>query len=96
MKTVRFHPDAEAEMIAAAAYYERQQVDLGRHFLAAVQDATNRIVMNPALYGTVELDVQRCLTRTFPFGVLFRVRTDEILIMAVMHLRRDPSYWKYR
>ena len=40
--------------------------------------------------GTVELDVQRCLTRTFPFGVLFRVRTDEILIMVVMHLHRDP------
>lgn len=58
MKTVRFHPDAEAEMIAAAAYYERQQADLGRHFLASVQDAINRIVMNPALYGTVELDIQ--------------------------------------
>ena len=49
MKTVRFHHDAEAEMIAAAAYYERQQVDLGRRFLASVQDAANRIVMNPAL-----------------------------------------------
>ena len=71
MKTVRFHPDAEAEMIAAAAYYERQQVDLGRHFLAAVQDATNRIVMNLALYGTVELDVQRCLTRTSSPSVSF-------------------------
>ncbi len=96
MKTVRFHPDAEAEMIAAAAYYESQQADLGLRFLASVQDAMNRIVMNPALYGTVELDVQRCLTRTFPFGVLFRVRTDEILVMAVMHLNRDPSYWKKR
>ena len=96
MKTGRFHPDAEAEMIAAAAYYERQQVDLGRRFLASVQDAANRIVMNPALYGTVELDVQRCLTRTFPFGVLFRVRKDEILIMAVMHLHREPSYWRNR
>jgi len=34
MKPVRFHAEAESEMIAAAAYYEAQQVDLGRHFLS--------------------------------------------------------------
>lgn len=96
MKSVCFHSDAEAEMIAAAAYYETQQPDLGRRFLAAVQDAINRIVLNPRLYPTVELDVQRCLTKTFPFGVLFRERPNEIVIMAVMHLHRDPGYWKNR
>ena len=34
MKTVVFQADAEAEMIEAAAYYEAQQCDLGRRFLA--------------------------------------------------------------
>lgn len=96
MKTVRFHPDAEAEMIGAAAYYEAQQPDLGRRFLAAVQDAANRIAVNPRLFPIVELDVRRCLTRTFPFGVLFRERADGFVIMAVMHLHRDPGYWKKR
>ena len=96
MKTVRFHPDAEAEMISAAVYYEGLQADFGRRFLASVQDAVNRVSVNPDLYATVELDVRRCLTRTFPFGVLFRVQADVILIMAVMHLHRDPAYWKNR
>ena len=50
MKVVKFHPDAESEMIAAAAYYEEQQSDLGRRFLASVQDAINRIILNPSLY----------------------------------------------
>jgi len=72
MKAVKFHPDAESEMLAAAAYYEEQQPDLGRRFLASVQDAINRIMLNPHLYPTVDLDVRRCLTKTFPFGVLFR------------------------
>jgi plasmid stabilization system protein ParE len=91
MKDVRFHPDAEVEMIEAAAYYEAQQADLGRRFLAAVQDASNRIAVNPHLYAIVELDVRRCLTKTFPFGVLFRERPDAFVIMAVMHLHRDPD-----
>lgn len=96
MKIIRFHPDAEAEMIEAAAYYEAQQPGLGRRFLASVQDAVNRIVLNPKLYAVVELDVRRCLTKVFPFGVLFREHSNNIVIMAVMHLHRDPDYWKNR
>ena len=96
MKSVRFHPEAETEMIEAAAYYEAQQPHLGRRFLASVQDAVNRISVNPRLYPIVELDVRRCLTKTFPFGVLFRERPGKVVVMAVMHLHRDPDYWKNR
>jgi len=44
---VRFHPEAETEMIEAAVYYEDRQADLGKRFLASVQDAINNIVINP-------------------------------------------------
>jgi len=96
MKTVRFHPDAEIGMIKAAAYYEAQQTGLGRRFLASAQDAINRIILNPSLYTTIEPDIRRCLIKTFPFGVLFREHPDKLVIMAVMHLHREPDYWKNR
>lgn len=96
MKPVVFQADAETELIEAAAYYEAQQCDLGKRFLASVQDAINRIVLNPQLYPVIELDVRRCLTRTFPFGVLFRDRPDNIQVIAVMHLHREPDYWNNR
>ncbi|MBU1692742.1 MAG: type II toxin-antitoxin system RelE/ParE family toxin [Verrucomicrobia bacterium] len=96
MIAVQFHPDAESEMIRAAGYYETQQAGLGKRFLASVQDAINRILVNPKLYPVVEADIRRCLTRTFPFGILFRGQPDRIIIMAVMHLHRDPGYWKDR
>ncbi|MEI6563884.1 MAG: type II toxin-antitoxin system RelE/ParE family toxin [bacterium] len=66
MKVVKFHPDAESEMIAAAAYYEEQQPDLGRRFLASVQDAINRIILNPRLYA-----------RRQGWAVIDTVRDDE-------------------
>ncbi|HNW93572.1 MAG TPA: type II toxin-antitoxin system RelE/ParE family toxin [bacterium] len=96
MSAVRFHPAAAAELTAAARYYEGQQTGLGKRFLMSVQDAVNRIVANPGLYQIVEPNVRRCLTRTFPFGVLFRRRPGKIVIIAVMHLHRDPGYWKNR
>jgi hypothetical protein len=56
----------------------------------------NRIELNPEMYPVVEDDVRRCLTKTFPFGVLFRINPKFISVMAVMHLHRDPDYWKTR
>lgn len=45
MNSVRFNPAAEVEMIDAVAWYESQQVDLGKRFLTSVEDAINRIEM---------------------------------------------------
>jgi toxin ParE1/3/4 len=96
MRPVRFHPEAESEMIEAAAWYENQQTGLGKRFLTCVQDALNRVDLDPALYPLVDSDVRRCLTKTFPFGVLFQIKSDMLVILAVMHLHRDPGYWKNR
>ena len=49
MKLVKFHGDAEQELIAAAAYYENQKPTLGRRFLISIQDAINRVLINPAI-----------------------------------------------
>ncbi len=78
MSLIRFHPEAEAEMIEAAAWYEKQQADLGKRFLSTVQDSLNRIKINPLLFPIVEGDVHRCLTKTFPFGVIFQIKDDLI------------------
>jgi plasmid stabilization system protein ParE len=96
MKPVRFHPEAEAELISAATFYESQQKDLGRRFLTSVQDSLNRIQINPLLYHDIEDGVRRCLTMTFPFAVVFRIKPEQYEIIAVMHLHREPGYWKKR
>jgi plasmid stabilization system protein ParE len=95
MKVI-FHPEADAEVIAAAVYYEGQQENLGKRFLSSIEDGIARIRINPHLYPLIDEDVRRCLTRTFPFGILFRDRGDRIEIIAVMQLRRKPGYWKER
>jgi len=94
MKTITFHPDAEAEMHNAAVYYETQKKELGKHFIVSVQDAINRIRINPEMYPIIEMDVRRCLTKTFPFGIFFRDMPNQLVFVAVMHLHRDPNYWR--
>jgi len=91
-----FLAPAEEEMREAAAYYERQTPGLGHEFLAEVQRTVNRIVENPRVGHVVRRNIRRRLMPRFPFGILYRIDPHEIVIIAVMHLRRRPGYWADR
>jgi len=60
MTAVFFHPEADAELVAAAVYYEGQQEELGKRFLSSVEDSLARIRINPRLYPVIDGDVRRC------------------------------------
>jgi hypothetical protein len=54
------------------------------------------IIEKPEQWKLLEKDVRRCLTRVFPYAVLYTIEPDYILIVAVMHCHREPGYWKKR
>lgn len=94
--TYSFHPEAEAEFNGAIDYYEAREAALGYDFAVEVYAAIQRIVAYPRSWPVLEGDVRRCQTNRFPYGVLYAVEERQIFIVAVMHLRRDPDYWKHR
>lgn len=71
-------------------------LNLLKHSLNAVEDAVNRIRESPTRWQMVDEDVRRCLTRKFPYEILYTIEEDYILILAVMHCSREPGYWKNR
>jgi toxin ParE1/3/4 len=94
--TFHFHPEADEEFFEAAAYYEDCDpglgIDFSREVYAAIQNASDY----PAMWPEIAEQVCRCLVHRFPYGVLYSVEPDGIFILAVMHLHRDPDYWKHR
>ena len=93
---LEFHPEALAEYRAAALYYESIRVGLGERFTDMVEDALRRVIESPGTWRIMEGDVRRCLTHVFPYGVLFTIEPDFILVLAVSHLAQRPGYWKAR
>ena len=91
-----FHPEAEAEFEEAVSYYEERRKGLGYDFATEVYSAIQRIVACPKAWTGVEEDIRRCLIKRFPYGVMYSEKEDRIYILAVMHLRRNPGYWKHR
>ena len=91
-----FLAPAEEEMLEAARYDESQAQGLGWAFLAEVRRTVDHRAENPQAGTVVRGEIRRRLVRRFPFGVLYRLDPHEIIVMAVMHLRRRPGYWADR
>ncbi|MGB0128964.1 MAG: hypothetical protein WBP72_15095, partial [Rhodocyclaceae bacterium] len=92
----RFHPDAEAESLAAIEWYEDHAAGLGADFAVEIQAGIERAVAIPEASPSLGGDVRRVLIRRFPYGVVDAVRGECLLVLAVMHLRRSPDYWRER
>jgi plasmid stabilization system protein ParE len=69
---VIYHPAAEAELIQAAEYYERQVPSLGSQFLDAIEDAATGIIESPKRWPLLENGVRRFLLPRFPFAIYYR------------------------
>ncbi|HUF41215.1 MAG TPA: type II toxin-antitoxin system RelE/ParE family toxin [Verrucomicrobiae bacterium] len=91
-----FHPEALQEYREAVLYYRDRNPALALRFTEAVEEAIRRILDAPTRWRLLDEDIRRCLTRVFPYGVLYTIEHDFILIVAVMHCSREPGYWKRR
>ena len=95
---VEFHSQASAEFNDAIDYYNLRKPNLGREFAGEVREAVERIRDFPNAWALVieEEEIRRCQTHRFPYGVIYQVQPDRILIIAVAHLHRRPNYWRRR
>jgi len=91
-----FRPEAEAELLDARDWYEAERVGLGAVFAAAVETTITSVLQNPLAYPRVKSDTRRALVRRFPYAVYFRPTDDEIIVLAVLHGRRNPRHWRSR
>ena len=91
-----FHPDVRDDVDEAYKFYEGRQAGLGDDFLAAVREVYRRIQSQPRIHQVVWKTVRRGLTKRFPYGVFYRDLDDRVEVIAVYHLKQDPSGWQSR
>ncbi len=97
MKPIVFHPDAEAELDGAVAYYEGQREGIGLDFQAEAEHAIDMIQRNPLWCPRYkETNYRKCVLRKFPYTIFYMERDDSVWIAAVTHQKRRPDYWEKR
>ena len=84
---------AQLELDETVIYYENQQKNLGIKFAQEVKNCLDRIERFPEGWQKLTLNTRRALLQKFPYGVIYQIKTDLILIIAIANLRRKPNYW---
>lgn len=93
---VRFLSLAEREVNDAVAWYNEQSDNLGREFLDELDRAVRRVVSFPISCPELTSGLRRCLLARFPYGIIYGVEDDTVVVVAVAHLHRKPNYWSDR
>ncbi|PRM91572.1 plasmid stabilization protein [Aliarcobacter cryaerophilus] len=88
--------EASAELDDAFQYYEYEQENLGYRFISKFTDVLELIKFYPNGWHPLSKRVRRCLVKGFPYGIIYQVREEEIIIVAVANLHRKPNYWVER
>ena len=94
--TVRFLLEAEVELHDAVAFYNAQHAGLGNRLAAEISEGLARIVEYPHAWPLIGRRVRRYRLLKFPYGLVYVPLPSEIAVVAVMHLHREPAYWKAR
>jgi len=101
MKPLRIHEEAESEIRATIARYERACPGLGSEFWGEVQHTLALILERPAIRAIVRRvsvrgTARRMPLRRFPYFIVYRDRDQDIEMIALAHTSRLPGYWRTR
>jgi len=95
-RILRIEPLAEEDILRAHDWYSKQRSEVGDRFVSAADHCFLRITTSPMQFPCVHKLVRRALLRGFKYCVYFLVTDDEIIVLAVLHGRRNPDVWRQR
>lgn len=94
--TYRFHPEARLEYLEAIVHYLEAGDHLAEGFVAEVERGIASLLAHPDACTPAGKNARRYILRRYPFAICYTVVGDTILIVALMHLKRRPRYWRRR
>ena len=63
---------------------------MGRSSFDASFDAIQEF---PEMFARVHGEVRRAVVSRFPYAVFYRVEPKRVVVLAVLHMARDPELW---
>jgi len=96
VKPVILHPEARTEYREAAQHYAGLSPALGHRFYQVIDGLIADACRSPGTFRFIRQPARRHFTRDFPYSIIYVERPDDIWILAVMHLHREPAYWQHR
>lgn len=93
-----FRRAAARDLRDARDWYDEQRPGLGDEFVLSVEAAVELIQRMPNSYQVVEptRSIRRVLAHRFPYAIYYVVENQRIVVLAALHVARDPTVWQGR
>jgi toxin ParE1/3/4 len=92
-----FLAEAAAELDEALNHYlEHGGELLAAGFLSQVHEVLALIEKHPSIGKPETHHLRRFGLKRFPFDVVYQVEGPQLVIVALVHHRRKPGYWRHR
>ena len=96
MRTIRYIEEAREEFLHEVAYFTTVNAHLGKRFDEAVQKAEALAAEFADAGFPYRFGTRRIFPGKFKFSIVYVVRDDEIVVLAIAPFRRRPGYWRSR
>ena len=96
MKPHIFHPDADEEYVQVVQYYADIELELGHRFYDEMERLIREVCVSPERFWQFDPPARRHLSDSFPYAIIYLEKPEHLWIVAVMHMKRRPGYWRGR
>ena len=96
VKDLEQHPEVDTHIQSWAWILAEHSDRLPFEFLHTVKEAFHRVRMYPELGHFVYKRFRRYNMKRFGHALIYREQGNVVYVIAVMHERRHPDYWKSR
>jgi plasmid stabilization system protein ParE len=93
---IDFLDAAKSELDDAIDYYDEQRWGLGLELEEELEQALERIDHYPEAWSQLSSRVRRCVLNRFPYSVIYEIRSQIIIIVAIQHHHKEPESWRSR
>ncbi len=96
MFRLRTHPEADHEVDNIVRYLSERTLWQGTRFSDAYESTLKRITTRPEGTHFIWREFRRYNIPGFSHALIYRFHHNEVFLIAVMHEKRHPDYWKHR
>jgi plasmid stabilization system protein ParE len=87
---------ARIDVLDARTWYEPASQGVATRFLDSLDHAFESVQAAPERWPIAGGGIRRVSLRSFPYSVYYGARRNDVVVVAVLHHRRDPLIWRRR
>ena len=93
---VKLTDEALLDLQQAHDWYNTRRAGLGITFVLRAKTKLLSLGIAPEAYALIWKNVRATTIKQFPYIVYYRLHTDHVEVLAILHGSRDASEWQRR